>query len=76
MRHSFLQDQSGNKSSKRIWGSIMLSLGLSFCTILFFYSLYKIAADYKTALNIIEALIFSGTGLLGVGVVEFFKKKK
>lgn len=75
MTNKFLEDQSGNKSSKRLWGSVMLGLGLCFSIVLFFYSLYQIAADSSTALNIIEALILSGTSLLGIGVIEFFKKK-
>lgn len=74
-KFKFLEDSTGNKSSKRLWGSIVLALGITFSSILFFYSLYKIVADANTALDIIQTLITAGFGLLGIGVVEFFKKK-
>jgi len=70
MRNNFLQDSKGNKSSKRLWGSILLSIGISFSVILFAYSLYKGAADATTALGIINMFLISGGGLLGIGVFE------
>lgn len=70
MAHNFLQDSMGNKSSKRLWGSILLTSGLLFSAILFFYSLNKGAVDAPTALGIINMFLISGGGLLGIGVFE------
>lgn len=66
----FLEDSKGNKSSKRLWGSILLSIGIVFSSILFFYSLKSGAKDAATALGIINMFLISGGGLLGIGVFE------
>ena len=51
-------------------GSILLATGIVFSTILFAYSLYRGAADAATVLGIINMLLISGGGLLGIGVFE------
>jgi len=66
----FLEDFRGNKSSKRLWGSILLTTGILFSTILFFYSLNAGAKDAATALGIINTFLISGSGLLGISVFE------
>jgi hypothetical protein len=76
MTNDFLQDSQGNKSSKRLWGSILLGTGILFSGILFCYSLFKGAADAATALGIINIFLISGGGLLGVGVFEKAINKK
>lgn len=68
--NNFLEDSAGNKSSKRLWGSVLLGTGILFSTALFFYSLFKGASDANTALGIINIFLISGGGLLGVGVFE------
>ena len=70
MKNNFLQDSKGNKSSKRLWGSVLLGIGILFSTILFACSLYKGAEDATTALGIINMFLISGGGLLGIGVFE------
>ncbi len=70
MANHFLQDSKGNKSSKRLWGSILLIVGVLFSVILFAYSLYQGVADASTALGIINMFLISGGGLLGIGVFE------
>ncbi len=70
MTNNFLQDSKGNKSSKRLWGSILLSTGIVFSAILFFFSLSLGAKDGATALGIINMFLISGGGLLGIGVFE------
>lgn len=72
MKH--LQDINGNKSSKRLWGSIILGIGITLSVILFGFSMYKGAADSATALNIVNTFFLTGGGLLGIGVAEFFSK--
>ena len=70
MTNKFLQDSKGNKSSKRLWGSVLLATGIIFSTILFVYSLYQGAADAATALGIINMFLIAGGSLLGIGVFE------
>ena len=70
MINKFLQDSKGNKSSKRLWGSILLTIGVMFSVILFVYSLYQGAADAATAIGIINMFLISGGGLLGISVFE------
>jgi hypothetical protein len=66
----FLEDSKGNKSSKRLWGSILLVIGTLFSIILFFYSLKIGAKDADTALGIINTFLISGSSLLGIGIFE------
>ncbi len=75
MTNEFLQDSKGNKSSKRLWGSILLGSGIIFSIILFAYSLYQGAADAPTALGIINMFLIAGGSLLGIGVFEKGIKK-
>lgn len=70
----YLKDAKGDKSSKRLWGSILLIVGLIFSSVLFAFSLYKGAADASTALGIINMFLIAGGGLLGVGVFEKIKQ--
>ena len=70
------QDQNGAYSSKRIAGSIILLIGLILLTAGGILSLFKVIADSQTFLAVCNTLMFTGAGLLGIGVVEFFKPKK
>lgn len=66
----FLEDAQGKKSSKRICGAAMLATGFIFSSVLFVFSLYREAADSATALGIINTFLYSGSGVLSVGVLE------
>ena len=70
MTNKFLQDSSGNKSSKRLWGTIILCIGILFSSILFGFSLINGAKDAATALGIVNLFLVSGGSLLGIGVFE------
>ena len=70
-----LQDSNGNKSSKRIAGYSLIGIGAAMGIVLFIYAIFKVIADAETASNVYKTFIYSGAGLLGIGVVEFFKKK-
>lgn len=70
MAKKFLQDSQGNSSSKRLWGSIVLSVGLIFACILFAYSILEGARDPSTASGIINMFLIAGSSLLGIGVFE------
>ena len=69
-----LQDSNGNTSSKRIWGTILLSLGSLMQIVLFIFAIKWGVKDPATASNVATGLILTGAGLLGIGVLEGFKK--
>jgi hypothetical protein len=73
----FLRDSFGNKSSKRIWGSIIISLGAIAGICLFIMSVFfGGAGDPATAISIINSFLLFGGSLLGIGVIEKFAIKK
>lgn len=74
--NDYLQDSKGNKSSKRLCGSILLLMGVLFSIILFYFSLHKNASDPITAMNLINMFLISGGSLLGIGVFEKTISKK
>ena len=55
-----------NKFSKKLWGSVLLIAGIIFSIILFISSMVGSTADASTALGIINMLLISGGGLLGL----------
>lgn len=69
----FLEDSNGDKSSKRLWGSILLAISIVLTCFLFFISIYK--SDTVTAIKTLEFLFVSGAGLLGIGVFEGWVRK-
>lgn len=73
----FLRDSFGNKSSKRIWGSIIIGLGAIAGICLFIMSVFfGGAGDPATAISIINSFLLFGGSLLGIGVIEKFAIKK
>ena len=68
--NGFLKDTDGNKSSKRLAGVCLLITGGAFLLALGITAIYKIVADPTTALAVGKTLIYTGAGLLGVGVAE------
>tara|TARA_R110002012_G_C11324381_1_gene576226 strand:+ start:334 stop:579 length:246 start_codon:yes stop_codon:yes gene_type:complete len=73
----FLRDSFGNKSSKRIWGSIIIGLGAIAGICLFIMStFFGGAGDPATAISIINSFLLFGGSLLGIGVIEKFAIKK
>lgn len=73
----FLRDSFGNKSSKRIWGSIIIGFGAIAGICLFIISVFfGGASDPATATSIINSFLLFGGSLLGIGVIEKFAIKK
>lgn len=70
------EDVNGNKSSKRVWGSILLSTALAMRIVLFICSILIEVKDANTAILASQTLLYTGGGLLGLGVIEHFGKKK
>jgi hypothetical protein len=76
MSYKILEDKEGNKSSKRVAGSVLLLTGIIFSLVLFFISLTEGAGDPTTAISIINAFLFSGSGLLGSTAFERLQIRK
>jgi len=70
------RDGDGNKSSKRIVGFALVLAGALFLVLTGSIALGSQVADAQTALDVGRTLIFTGAGLLGVGVTEKFAKAR
>jgi len=77
----FLKDADGDNSSKRLWGSISMSMGLlmklvfSIISITPLIPVEEVFTRIPIALGAADGLLVAGTTLLGLGVVEGFQKK-
>ena len=72
----FLKDQNGNLSSKRITGFIGFIVGLILLAFTGIFSLFRMPVQAETAIECFKTILYVSGGLLGVGVFEFFGKKK
>lgn len=78
----FLKDADGDNSSKRLWGSISMVLGLtmklSFSIIALtpLIPVSEVAVRLPMALGAADGVLMAGAALLGLGVVEGFQPKK
>jgi hypothetical protein len=71
----FLQDNNGDNSSKRLWGSILLGVGIILKVTLFFLAIKFTVKNPDLASNVIEGFFYIGGSLLGLGVFEGVVKK-
>jgi len=77
----FLQDANGDNSSKRLWGSISMALGLAMkltLTIIALTALVpinEVTVRLPMALGAADGVLMAGATLLGLGVVEGFQPK-
>ena len=76
MSNNFLQDALGNKSSKRLWGSITLAIAIILSIVVVITSVYLGNPIHDNVVSILHGFFAVGTGLLGVGVLEVFGKSK
>ena len=78
----FLKDADGDNSSKRLWGSISMVLGLamklSFSIIALtpLIPVAEVTTRLPMALGAADGVLMAGAALLGLGVVEGFQPKK
>ena len=70
-----LEDSDGNASSKRLFGAILIGIGGLMGVALFTASLFIVVKDPTTAITTMNTFIFTGAGLLGIGVLEGVVKK-
>ena len=66
---TFLEDDKGNKSSKRLSGIVLCLIGIIFAIITFYKSLDQSVGDSQTILSIIQLFLFFGSSLLGLGSI-------
>jgi hypothetical protein len=74
--NGYLQDGNGNKSSKRLAGFVLITIGIIMAVVTFCLSIYAHLGDSRTMLSIVDAFFLSGCGLLVGGVIETFTKRK
>ena len=72
----FLHDGHGKPSTKRLWGTVLLVVGITMEITTYTFSLFHPDAAYTTAQNIGVDVIIAGAGLLGIGVTEKFFSKR
>ncbi len=66
----YLEESPGVKSSKRLWGTILLSLGALIFVGVAIASLVFARNDVGAAIAAGTSLMVTGGGLLGLGVLE------
>jgi hypothetical protein len=72
--NGYLKDSNGNKSSKRLWGTVCLVVGLtlavSITAIYMIMAINKVSMDLTELSTIFYVVFGAGTTLLGTGVFE------
>ena len=77
----FLKDANGDSSSKRLWGSIAMVLGLAMKALFASMALTslipiaEVAIRLPIALGGADGVLMAGAALLGIGVIEEFQTK-
>ena len=67
--NTILQDQNGNMSSKRLAGYIGFGVSVGLAVVALMW-----ADNAEIAVDLVKSFLTFSAGLLGLGVVEFFKK--
>lgn len=71
------EDADGNKSSKRVNGTILIWVGVAMGVITWGVSLFHPLGNAKTCLEIVALFVGFGGGLTTMGVFDnIFKRKK
>lgn len=73
-RPGYLHDHTGNRCSRRLWGSVLLSIGVSMGVVLFLYSLSNPENLFVSAYNVMQVFFISGGSLLGLSILESLKE--
>lgn len=75
MHNKFLEDSIGNKSSRRLFGAILLIIAIILSIFIVIFDVLCPKIDLPAVFKIIELMYITGGSLLGTGVVEFFGNK-
>lgn len=73
---SMLKDANGKWSAKRIWGSIMFSIGIVLALHCYYMAVTSGITDAVTAKAIISMFLMTGGPLIGIGTFENTFKQK
>lgn len=73
--NGYLQDSSGNKSSKRLWGFIILGSAIFLSIFIVIYDVFY-NVELTIGIEILKFMFTSGSALLGIGVAENFIIRK
>ncbi|KYC52661.1 MAG: hypothetical protein AMQ22_00711 [Candidatus Methanofastidiosum methylothiophilum] len=68
-------DSNGKASPRRMCGIVIILLWLVLCITIIVYDIFTHVELSHTTLNVLDNMGWVGFGLLGISVVEFFKKK-
>lgn len=68
--NKYLEDVAGNKSSKRLWGSILFTVAIILAVYTVVASVALGTLIDNNVFNILMVLFTSGTSLLGIGTFE------
>lgn len=73
----FLQDASGDMSSKRLGGLSCLTFGVILKILLIIYAAKRVTkTDFNDLDGAINTILYVAAGLLGAGLFDMFKKGK
>ena len=70
MTHKMFEDKEGNKSSKRLNGTILIWVGILMAIIAYGIALFHPLGDSMTVLKIIAIVLGLGSTLDGVGIFD------
>ena len=72
----FFEDFEGNQSSKRLTGFTMVVFAMILSLLIFVLSFCSEIPNQATLLDLVHTFVYSGSSLLGIGVLENFSKTK
>ena len=72
-KKGFFHDSMGNKCTRRLFGTILMSTGIGMGTVLFLCGLYCPDSFFETSYSVMQTFMIGGGGLLGIGLLENLK---
>lgn len=72
----YFEDASGNKSSKRLIGSILVANAIILKNAEWTISIFKQVANIAAMTSASDSMLYSGITLLGIGIGEHLFKNK
>ncbi len=73
VKKSYFHDNMGNKCARRLFGAILMSIGISMGVVLFLYGLYCPESFSEISYSVMQTFMIGGGGLLGIGLLENLK---
>jgi hypothetical protein len=70
LSNGYLQDINGNKCTRRLFGMIIITLGIIMAVGLFIRGLYDATDSFISSYNVCQMMLLTGSGLLGINIIE------